>query len=197
MASFKDKEKKKMKKVIALTAIAVLLVGSVFAMDMSIGVKGIIGTNNSGINGTAIGGGVDITLDLYNGWGFRTGSDIITSKISKDDGLTFTKDFNVNIPVMAWYDYNSKRFGIGGGLGLGCNIGSSVKFTLTAGLETRYNINEQFSLFLGVNGNLDVFPTLTREDKGDSSSYKFVKSDFSKNNIYGSIGVRYNIDLSN
>lgn len=186
-----------MKKVIALTAIAVLLVGSVFAMDMSIGIKGIIGTNNSGINGTAIGGGVDITLDLYNGWGFRTGSDIITSKVSKDDGLTFTKDFNVNIPVMAWYDYNSKRFGIGGGLGLGCNISSSVKFTLAAGLETRYNINEQFSLVLGVNGNLDVFPTLTKEDKGDSSTYKLVKSDFSKNNIYGSIGVRYNLDLNN
>ncbi len=123
----------------------------------------------------------------------QIGSDIITSKLRKTDGLTVTNDFNVNIPVMAWYNHDFNSFGLGGGLGLGCNLSSIVKFTLSGGLEARYNINDQFSLFIGVNGNLDLFPTLTKETDGSQSTYKFIKSDFSKNSIYGSLGLMYRI----
>lgn len=126
----------------------------------------------------------------------QIGSDIITSKLTRTDGLTFTNDFNVNIPVMVWYNHDFNRLGFGGGLGLGCNISSNVKFTLSGGLEARYNFNEQFSLFVGVSGNLDLFPTLTKETDGSQSTYKFVKSDFSKNSIYGTLGLKYNIAFS-
>ena len=182
-----------MKKVIALVSVALLIVGSAFAMDMSIGLKGLSGVDNSDVKGAAVGGGVDINLDLYKGFGIQIEADIITTKLSGGNGLTATENFNVNIPVMAWYNHDFNHFGIGGGLGLGCNISSGVKFTLTGGLEVRYNINEDFALFIGVNGNLDIFPTLAKETSGNQSTYKFVRSDYSKNNIYGSIGLRYNI----
>ena len=185
-----------MKKVIALVSVALFLLGSASAMDMSIGLGGLVGADNSGINGVAVGGKVDINLDLYKGFGVQIGSDIITSKLTVSDGLTVTNDFNVNIPVMAWYNHDFNRLGLGGGLGIGCNISSIVKFTLSGGLEVRYNINDQFSLFMGVNGNMDLFPTLTKETDGSQSTYKFVKSDFSKNSIYGSLGLMYKIALN-
>jgi len=185
-----------MKKVIVLVSVALLVVGSVFAMDMSIALKGLSGVNNSEVKGTAIGGAVDINLDLYKGFGVKVEGNIITSKLSGGNGLIVADDFNVNIPVMVWYNHDFNHFGLGGGLGLGCNINSGVKFTLAGGLEARYNINEQFALLIGVDGNLDVLPTLTKENNGSQSTYKFVKSDFSKNSIYGSIGLRYNIALN-
>lgn len=185
-----------MKKIIAVTAVAVLVMGSVFAMDMSIGLNGLAGADNSGVDGVAVGGGLDITIDLYKGLGFRIGSSIITSKLAGGDGLSVTSDLNVIVPALVWYNYNSGLFGFGGGLGLGCSIGNGVKLTLTGGLETRYNISGVFSIFLGVNGNLDVLPTLTKAENGNTSTYKFVKSDFSRNSIYAVLGARYRIDLN-
>lgn len=186
-----------MKKVIVMALAMVLLVGTVSAMDMTIGLGGLVGGNNSGVSGVAVGGGVDINLNLYKGFGIEIDTDIVTSKLSSGDGLDVTGDFSVNIPVMAWYNHDLGRIGFGGGLGLGCNISSGVKFTLAGGLEARYNINDQFSIFVGVNGNLDVFPALTKVEKGGTSTYKFVKSDFSKNSLYGRVGVKYNIALNN
>lgn len=92
-----------MKKVIALISIALLVAGSAFAMDMSIAIKG-----------TAVGGALDIIMDLYKGFGVQNESDIITSKLSWGDGLIITNDFNVNIPVMAWYNHDFNRLGLGG-----------------------------------------------------------------------------------
>ncbi len=186
-----------MKKVIVLTFALVLLIGTVSAMDMSIGLGGLVGVNNSGVKGVAVGGGVDINLNLYKGFGIEIDTDIVTSKLSSGDGLNVEGDFSVNIPVMAWYNHDFNRLGFGGGLGLGCNISSGVKFTLAGGLEARYNINDQFSIFIGVNGALDVLPTLTKVESGNTSTYKFVKTDFSKNSLYGRVGVKYNIALNN
>ncbi len=49
-----------MKKVIALVSVALLIAGSAFAMDLSIALKGLSGVDNSGVEGAAAGGAVDI-----------------------------------------------------------------------------------------------------------------------------------------
>ncbi len=185
-----------MKRVIAVALVAVLSLAFLSAMDMSIGIGLLLGGDKSGVSGTAAGGTVDVTLDLYKGLGIRTGSEIITSKISFGDGLTVREDMSITIPVMAWYDHEFGLIGIGGGLGLGCNIGSIFKFVLSAGLELKCRLSDTFSLFAGVNGSLDALPALVKTDDGSSSTYRFVKSDFSRGSIYGSFGLRYRLDMN-
>lgn len=186
-----------MKRIVVVALVAILSLVSLSAMDMSIGLGGLVGADNGEVSGTAIGGSVDVDLDLYKGLGVRIGSQIITSKIKGGDGLTLSNAFSVNIPVMAWYAHDFGFISLGGGLGLGCNVGSGLKFLLSGGLELSYSLSDAFSLYLGVNGNLDAFPTLTEKKNGSDSTYKFVKSDFSKNSVYGSFGLRYHIETAN
>ena len=79
------------KKIISVLLMGTLLVGSLFAMDLSIGLKGIVGTDKAEVKGTDLGGGFDINLTKENGFGIQIESNIVPSKItSTTDGMTFT-----------------------------------------------------------------------------------------------------------
>lgn len=78
-----------MKKFISILVIAIFTIASSFAFDMSIGLKGTLGADNSEIIGCAFGGGLDINLDLLKGFGVQIESNIATSTItSTDNGIT-------------------------------------------------------------------------------------------------------------
>ena len=94
-----------MKKIISILAGALLLTASTFAMDLSVGVKGNLGGDASGIDGAALGGGVYINLDLINGFGVQFEGDITACKITNNDGLVVNEAATINLPVMAWYNY--------------------------------------------------------------------------------------------
>lgn len=192
-----------MKKIISIFAVAILALSSTFAFDITLGLKGIIGADNSDISGAALGGGFDINFDLINGFGIQVESNIAPSTItSTDDGVTFVNNMNVFIPVMAWYNAKFDWFGIGAGAGLSCVLSenyaentSNMKMGLSAGAKVRFFVSESFAIVLGVTGNLDCFPTVIKESTEDSRNYKMEGSDFSRNAIYGSIGVEYNLPL--
>ena len=112
-----------MKKIISVLTMGALLAGSVFAFDLTVGLKGIAGADNSGVNGASVGGGLDLNLDLINGFGIQIESNIIPTKLTGENGgMTFTDSMMVSIPAMAWYNARFSWFGIGAGVGLSCTI---------------------------------------------------------------------------
>jgi hypothetical protein len=193
----------KMKKLITVLMMGALLASSVFAMDLSVGLKGIVGNDNSTVKGATIGGGFDINLDIKNGFGLEIQSNIVPSKLtSTDDGLTFVNHMSVNIPVMAWYNAKFSWFGLGLGAGISCTMSenhpvnaSNTKMGLAAGLQTKIFVTKDIAIVAGITGNLDCFPILTKTEKENSTTYKFVESDFSRNSFYGSIGIEYKFAL--
>ena len=192
-----------MKKLIAVLMMGALLEGSVFALDLSVGLKGIVGNDNSSVKGATIGGGCDINLDMKNGFGLEVQSNITPSKLtSTDDGMTFVNHMTVNIPVMAWYNARFSWFGLGLGAGISCTMSenhpaeaSNTKIGLAAGLKTKIFVTDNIAIVAGITGNLDCLPTLTKKEENDSRTYKFVKSDFSRNGFFGSLGVEYKFSL--
>lgn len=192
-----------MKKLIAVLMMGALLAGSVFALDLSVGLKGIVGNDNSNIKGATIGGGFDINLDMKNGFGLEVQSNIVPSKLtSTDDGMTFANHMTVNIPVMAWYNARFSWFGLGFGAGISCTMSenhpaeaSNTKMGLAAGLKTKVFVTDNVAIVAGITGNLDCLPTLTKKDNDGSKTFKFVKSDFSRNGFFGSLGVEYKFSL--
>lgn len=192
-----------MKKLIAVLMMGALLAGSVFALDLSVGLKGIVGNDNSNIKGATIGGGFDINLDMKNGFGLEVQSNIVPSKLtSTDDGMTFLNHMTVNIPVMAWYNARFSWFGLGFGAGISCTMSenhpteaSNTKMGLAAGLKTKVFVTDNVAIVAGITGNLDCLPTLTKKEQDGAKTFKFVKSDFSRNGFFGSLGVEYKFSL--
>ena len=192
-----------MKKLIAVLMMGALLAGSVFALDLSVGLKGIVGNDNSNMKGATIGGGFDINLDMKNGFGLEVQSNIVPSKLtSTDDGMTFANHMTVNIPVMAWYNARFSWFGLGFGAGISCTMSenhpteaSNTKMGLAAGLKTKVFVTDNVAIVAGITGNLDCLPTLTKKEHDGAKTFKFVKSDFSRNGFFGSLGVEYKFSL--
>lgn len=192
-----------MKKLLTILLMGTLVFGSAFAMELTVGLKGIVGADNSDVDGVSVGGGFDINLDIKNGFGLQIESNIVPSKItSTDDGVTFTNNMAVNIPIMAWYNVRFNWFGLGVGTGISCIMSenhpenaSNTKLGLAAGLKTKFFVTDSIAIVAGFTGNLDCLPTLIKISKESSSTYKFEKTDFSRNAIYGSIGVEYKFDL--
>ena len=188
-----------MKKIISVLAMGALLAGSVFAFDLTVGLKGIAGADNSGVNGASIGGGLDLNLDLINGFGIQIESNIIPTKLTGENGgMTFTDSMMVSIPAMAWYNARFSWFGIGVGAGLSCTISenhpenvSNTKLGLAAGLKAKIFVTDNIAIVAGVTGNLDCLPDLVKTSNENSSTYNFVTSSFSRNSILGSLGVEY------
>ena len=192
-----------MKKIILILAGALLFSASTFAMDLSVGVKGNLGGDASGIDGAALGGGVYVNLDLINGFGVQIEGDITACKITNDDGLVVNEAAVINLPVMAWYNYNFTRFVIGGGAGINASMVSTntvensadLKMTFAAGLNAKWFITDNFGLVLGGFGTLDALPSVISTKQEGSTKYNLQKSDFSRNSICGFIGVEYKFDL--
>lgn len=188
-----------MKKIISVLAMGALLAGSVFAFDLTVGLKGIAGADNSGINGASVGGGLDLNLDLINGFGIQIESNIIPTKLTGENGgMTFTDSMMISIPAMAWYNARFSWFGIGVGAGLSCTISenhpenvSNTKLGLAAGLKAKIFVTDNIAIVAGVTGNLDCLPDLVKTSNENSSTYNFVTSSFSRNSILGSLGVEY------
>lgn len=192
-----------MKKIISVMAVSAVLVSSLFAFDLSVGLKGLAGIDNSGVDGVLAGGGVDLNMNMYNGLGIQIESNIITSALTTGDGLNCEDHFTVNIPVMGYYNYRFNKVSIGAGAGLGCTISDSVakaggtdlKMGLVGGINAKYFVTDDVAIVIGATGMLDSFPTLVRTTSGNSTNYKFVSSDFSRNSVYGSIGVMYKFPM--
>ena len=190
-----------MKKIISILFIAIFAIGSSFAFDMTIGLKGLAGSENSGIDGCSIGGGFDVNLDLYKGFGLQIESNIATNTItSVEGGVTFENNMVVQIPVMAWYNAKFNWLGFGLGAGLSCAISennpensSNMKLGLAAGAKIKFFVAENIVICLGTSGNLDCFPTLVKTTNGNSNKFNLEKTDLSRNAIYFSIGVEYKI----
>lgn len=188
-----------MKKIISVLTMGALLAGSVFAFDLTVGLKGIAGADNSGINGASVGGGLDLNLDLINGFGIQIESNIIPTKLTgENEGMTFTDSMMISIPAMAWYNARFSWFGIGVGAGLSCTISenhpenvSNTKLGLAAGLKAKIFVTDNIAIVAGVTGNLDCLPDLVKTSNENSSTYNFVTSSFSRNSILGSLGVEY------
>lgn len=188
-----------MKKIISVLAMGALLAGSVFAFDLTVGLKGIAGADNSGVNGASVGGGLDLNLDLINGFGIQIESNIIPTKLTGENGgMTFTDSMMISIPAMAWYNARFSWFGIGVGAGLSCTISenhpenvSNTKLGLAAGLKAKIFVTDNIAIVAGVTGNLDCLPDLVKTSNENSSTYNFVTSSFSRNSILGSLGVEY------
>ena len=72
---------------------------------------------------------------------------------------------------------------------------SNTKIALAAGLKTKIFVTDNVAIVAGITGNLDCLPTLTKKEENGSRTYKFVKSDFSRNGFFGSLGVEYKFSL--
>ena len=188
-----------MKKIISVLAMGALLASSVFAFDLTVGRKGIAGADNSGVNGASVGSGLDLNLNLINGFGIQIESNIIPTKLTAENGgMTFTDSMMVSIPAMAWNNARFSWFGFGVGAGLSCTISenhpenvSNTKLGLAAGLKAKIFVTDNIAIVAGVTGNLDCLPDLVKTSNENSSTYNFVTSSFSRNSILGSLGVEY------
>ena len=205
-----------MKKLLGVLLVATTLVASTFALDLSIGGRGLIGGNvgkvaevgtNKG-EGLVAGGGVYVNLGLFGGLGVQAEANFVSNKIStrkngdKTEGYTLTPCNLVDVPVYLWYNFDIAKLAIGGGLGV--NFSAVTQHVLEAakmkdmwkvgfavGANVKFYFNNHFGLVLGANGVFDFLPTEVILTNG-TKEYLFADDGYRKS-IYGTVGAEFKL----
>ncbi|MCI5605991.1 MAG: hypothetical protein SPE59_02395 [Treponema sp.] len=172
-----------MKKLLAVAVMAVTMISSTFALNLSVGVKGLAGANvgtNIVENAQKIssdtafiyGAGAYIDFSIFGPAGFQIGANFSNNEVTTDDG-SFT-NYLLDVPVMLWADFKIGPVGIGAGGGLNLSfvvdsiskdsVVSSVtsnvfNYGITAGANAKFYPKKFFAIVVGATYVLDISPT--------------------------------------
>lgn len=172
-----------MKKIIAVAVVALTMISSTFALNLSLGAKGLAGANvgtNIAENSKKIttdtafiyGGGAYVDFSIFGPAGVQVGANFSNNEVATDDGTY--KNYLLDVPVMLWADFKIGPIGLGAGGGVNLSfvvdsispaaveqsVSSNIfNFGVTAGANAKFYTNRFFAIVAGATYVLDVTPT--------------------------------------
>ena len=195
-----------MKKILGIIITSILLVASVFSLELSVGGRGAVGGNlgnkDSDNDGLSYGGGIYANLDLLKGFGLQGEINLVNNSITTGDhSVTFSPNscMIIDVPVMPWYNYSLTDFvKVGGGIGVNFSFYSNKDYkamndsNVNIGLALGGNIKlslSRFALVLGVNSVFDFMPTTKIKDSDGSTTVIFGSGTTGRKAVYGTLGI--------
>lgn len=198
-----------MKKLLGTLIVAVTLVSATFGLNLSIGGRGMIGSNvgnrNPNLDGIVSGGGGYVNLGLIGGFGLQGEMNFVSSTIAVgENSATFTPCEVIDFPVLAWYNASlANNVVFGGGIGLNFSSYSDKSYVnqydsrfnvgLALGLNLKYFFTDSFGIVLGGNAVFDFMKTQKTTSSGGATTIVWDTNDGSRKAIYGSIGLEFRV----
>lgn len=206
-----------MKKIIALAIVAISMVSASFALDFSIGARGIAGmnldpadsVNNAKVEKDAVydfGFGVNANFALLGSLGLQGEANFITSK-GKFDDLTNSKTVEydtilMDMPVMLWLNLDLWKFTLG--FGAGPNFSATLneyseieamsdmfKVGICAGVDGKFYLTNHLGLVASIRYIMDFQKTSVPIviEGYEAGSYPSVE--YTRKSLYGGLGLEW------
>ena len=210
-------EMENMKKIIALAIVAISMVSASFALDFSIGARGIAGmnldpaesVNNAKVEKDAVydfGFGVNANFALLGSLGLQGEANFITSK-GKFDDLTKNKTAEydtilMDMPVMLWLNLDLWKFTLG--FGAGPNFSATLneyseikamsdmfKVGICAGVDGKFYLTNHLGLVASIRYIMDFQKTSVPIviEGYEAGSYPSVE--YTRKSLYGGLGLEW------
>lgn len=208
-----------MKKIIALAIVAISMVSASFALDFSVGVRGIAGMNldptksvnsaSDNIKKDAIydfGFGVNANFALLGSLGIQGEANFITSKGKFEKNGLDAMDYEtilMDVPVMLWLNLDLWKFTLG--FGAGPNFSATLneyseikamsdkfKVGLCAGVDGKFYLTNHLGLVASIRYIMDFQKNevpIIVEGMDTGVSYPTVE--YTRKSLYGGIGLEW------
>ena len=210
-------EMENMKKIIALAIVAVSMVSASFALDFSIGARGIAGmnldpadsVNNAKVEKDAVydfGFGVNANFALLGSLGLQGEANFITSK-GKFDDLTNSKTVEydtilMDMPVMLWLNLDLWKFTLG--FGAGPNFSATLneyseieamsdrfKVGICAGVDGKFYLTNHLGLVASIRYIMDFQKTSVPIEVQGVNVGECPSVEYTRKSLYGGLGLEW------
>ena len=210
-------EMENMKKIIALAIVAVSMVSASFALDFSIGARGIAGmnldpadsVNNAKVEKDAVydfGFGVNANFALLGSLGLQGEANFITSK-GKFDDLTNSKTVEydtilMDMPVMLWLNLDLWKFTLG--FGAGPNFSATLneyseieamsdrfKVGICAGVDGKFYLTNHLGLVASIRYIMDFQKTSVPIEVQGVNVGEYPSVEYTRKSLYGGLGLEW------
>ena len=210
-------EMENMKKIIALAIVAVSMVSASFALDFSIGARGIAGmnldpadsVNNAKVEKDAVydfGFGVNANFALLGSLGLQGEANFITSK-GKFDDLTNSKTVEydtilMDMPVMLWLNLDLWKFTLG--FGAGPNFSATLneyseieamsdrfKVGICAGVDGKFYLTNHLGLVASIRYIMDFQKTSVPIEVQGQEVASYPSVEYTRKSLYGGLGLEW------
>lgn len=210
-------EMENMKKIIALAIVAVSMVSASFALDFSIGARGIAGmnldpaesVNNAKVEKDAVydfGFGVNANFALLGSLGLQGEANFITSK-GKFDDLTNSKTVEydtilMDVPVMLWLNLDLWKFTLG--FGAGPNFSATLneyseieamsdrfKVGICAGVDGKFYLTNHLGLVASIRYIMDFQKTSVPIEVQGQEVASYPSVEYTRKSLYGGLGLEW------
>ena len=206
-----------MKKIIALAIVAISMVSASFALDFSIGARGIAGmnldpaesVNNAKVEKDAVydfGFGVNANFALLGSLGLQGEANFITSK-GKFDDLTKNKTAEydtilMDMPVMLWLNLDLWKFTLG--FGAGPNFSATLneyseikamsdrfKVGICAGVDGKFYLTNHLGLVASIRYIMDFQKTSVPIEVQGQEVASYPSVEYTRKSLYGGLGLEW------
>lgn len=210
-------EMENMKKIIALAIVAISMVSASFALDFSIGARGIAGmnldpaesVNNAKVEKDAVydfGFGVNANFALLGSLGLQGEANFITSK-GKFDDLTNSKTVEydtilMDMPVMLWLNLDLWKFTLG--IGAGPNFSATLneyseieamsdrfKVGICAGVDGKFYLTNHLGLVASIRYIMDFQKTSVPIEVQGVNVGEYPSVEYTRKSLYGGLGLEW------
>ena len=210
-------EMENMKKIIALAIVAISMVSASFALDFSIGARGIAGmnldpadsVNNAKVEKDAVydfGFGVNANFALLGSLGLQGEANFITSK-GKFDDLTNSKTVEydtilMDMPVMLWLNLDLWKFTLG--FGAGPNFSATLneyseieamsdkfKVGICAGVDGKFYLTNHLGLVASIRYIMDFQKTSVPIEVQGQEVASYPSVEYTRKSLYGGLGLEW------
>ncbi len=210
-------EMENMKKIIALAIVAISMVSASFALDFSIGARGIAGmnldpaesVNNAKVEKDAVydfGFGVNANFALLGSLGLQGEANFITSK-GKFDDLTNSKTVEydtilMDVPVMLWLNLDLWKFTLG--FGAGPNFSATLneyseikamsdrfKVGICAGVDGKFYLTNHLGLVASIRYIMDFQKTSVPIEVQGQEVASYPSVEYTRKSLYGGLGLEW------
>lgn len=206
-----------MKKIIALAIVAVSMVSASFALDFSIGARGIAGmnldpadsVNNAKVEKDAVydfGFGVNANFALLGSLGLQGEANFITSK-GKFDDLTNSKTVEydtilMDMPVMLWLNLDLWKFTLGFGAGPNFSatlneyseieaMSDNFKVGICAGVDGKFYLTNHLGLVASIRYIMDFQKTSVPIEVQGQEVASYPSVEYTRKSLYGGLGLEW------
>ena len=206
-----------MKKIIALAIVAISMVSASFALDFSIGARGIAGmnldpaesVNNAKVEKDAVydfGFGVNANFALLGSLGLQGEANFITSKGKFDDlSKNKTAEYDtilMDMPVMLWLNLDLWKFTLG--FGAGPNFSATLneyseikamsdrfKVGICAGVDGKFYLTNHLGLVASIRYIMDFQKTSVPIEVQGQEVASYPSVEYTRKSLYGGLGLEW------
>ena len=205
-----------MKKIIALAIVAVSMVSASFALDFSIGARGIAGmnldpaesVNNAKVEKDAVydfGFGVNANFALLGSLGVQGEANFITSKGKFTENGVDANDYAtilMDMPVMLWLNLDLWKFTLG--FGAGPNFSATLneyseikamsdrfKVGICAGVDGKFYLTNHLGLVASIRYIMDFQKTSVPIEIEGYEAGSCPSVEYTRKSLYGGLGLEW------